>query len=133
MAEGIGLKIKAARKKAGLKQKELASRIGVSESRVSQYESGDQRPRIDTIQKIADGLGITPFDLLGPEWFDIQHGPEKLSDLASGVNALHVVSKAFGEQASDMLSLFSELNEAGKSKALDYVSDLSEQPKYQRK
>lgn len=132
MAEEIGSKIRAARKRAGLKQKDLAKIIGVTESRISQYENGSQRPRVDTIQKIADGLKISPFDLLGPEWFDLQIGPEKVAELAAGANALQVVSKAFGEPASEMLSLFSELNETGQNKALDYISDLSEQPKYQK-
>lgn len=81
MTEDIGSKIRAARKKAGLLQKELAEKIGVSESRISQYENGSQRPRVDTIQKIADGLNISPLNLLGPEWFDLQAGPEKIAGL----------------------------------------------------
>lgn len=81
MSSEIGRKIRQARKKVGLKQWELAKKIGVSESRISQYENGTQNPRVDTLQKIAEGLGITPVDIIGMEWFDMQLGPEKLEEL----------------------------------------------------
>lgn len=73
MNKEIGNRIRTARKEAGLKQKELAEIIGVSESRISQYENGSQRPRVDTIQKIADGLGITPTELLGDSLESIEY------------------------------------------------------------
>lgn len=103
MAEDIGSKIRAARKKAGLKQKELAKKIGVTESRISQYENGSQRPRVDTIQKIAEGLNISPFDLLGPESFDLQAGPEKIAGLRKEVSefqALEQYLKSLGYSVS---------------------------------
>ena len=56
MSNEIGNRIREARVQAGLKQKELAEKIGVSESRVSQYEKGSQNPRIGTLLKIADAL-----------------------------------------------------------------------------
>ena len=59
MSNEIGNRIREARVQAGLKQKELAEKIGVSESRVSQYEKGSQNPRIGTLLKIADALGIS--------------------------------------------------------------------------
>lgn len=93
MNKEIGSKIRIARKQAGLKQKELAEKIGVSESRISQYENGSQRPRIDTIQKIAEGLGITPSDLMGPEWFDLQLGAGNLSELQKGVSMLQALEQ----------------------------------------
>lgn len=131
--EEIKQKIKAARKAAGKTQKELGEILGVSEAMVCQWETGARVPKQETIKKIADGLGITPFDLIGAEWFDIQSGPEKIKEIAEGVAALDMVQKAYGEPASELLAMFSELNETGQEKAYDYVSDLSEQPKYQKK
>lgn len=55
----IGERIKALRKEKGITQKELADRLGVSASMVGQYETGVRKPKYETIQKIANSLGIT--------------------------------------------------------------------------
>ena len=52
----IGLKIKEFRKKRGLTQKQLGSRCGIADSNIRKYESGIQRPKIETLRKIADAL-----------------------------------------------------------------------------
>jgi len=54
----IAERIRAARKAAGLTQKELGERMGVSSVAVTQYESGKRIPKVDTLQRIADALGI---------------------------------------------------------------------------
>lgn len=63
---GIGSKIRYERKKAGLTQAQLAAKIGVSESRISQYERGMENPRVCTLLKIADVIGV-PYYSWGPE------------------------------------------------------------------
>ena len=60
----IGEAIKDARIKAGMTQAELAERLGISPQAVSQYERGKKNPRLSTIQKFADALGIDVSDLL---------------------------------------------------------------------
>ena len=55
--EKIGKSIKAARKAAGLTQKELAQKLGISFQSVAQWENDLRRPKFETIQKIADALG----------------------------------------------------------------------------
>lgn len=69
----IGNLIREARLKSGLKQKELAEKVGVSESRISQYEGGTQNPRIETIEKIAAALDVSPGNLLGFEYWDMKY------------------------------------------------------------
>lgn len=128
----MGQRIQAARKRKGKTQKELAESLGLATGTIQQYELGKRTPKNDTIKAIAAILEMTPFDLVGPEWFDLQLGPEKIDDLREGANALHIVSKSFGEPASEIVAKFSELNETGQQKALDYVSDLADQPKYQK-
>ena len=61
----IGECIKAARKKAGLTQAELGARCGMADSAIRKYESGRQLPKIETAKRIALGLGISIFDLIG--------------------------------------------------------------------
>lgn len=73
MDNKIGLQIREARLKAGLKQKELADRIGVSESRISQYERGSQNPRISTLIKLAEALEIPLKTLCGDQWEQVDY------------------------------------------------------------
>lgn len=82
----IGQNIKIVRSQANLKQRELAEKLGVSEAMICQWETGKRIPKKETIKKIADGLGVSPSDLIGPEWFDLQAGPEKLQELREDVS-----------------------------------------------
>lgn len=64
----LGENIKAARDKANLTQLALAHAIGYTGddagAYVSRVESGQQAPRIDTLQRIADALGVPVCSLL---------------------------------------------------------------------
>ena len=54
----IGLKIKNARSEEHVTQAELALRLGVEPQLISQYERGVKRPKIETLEKIANALGV---------------------------------------------------------------------------
>jgi transcriptional regulator with XRE-family HTH domain len=57
--------IKRFRKDAGLTQKSLAEKTGLSFSMISKLESGEQtNPSLETIRKIANVLSITPGELV---------------------------------------------------------------------
>ena len=73
MSNEIGSRIKETRLKLGLKQKELAEKIGVSESRISQYENGSQNPRINTLIKLSEALGVSLKSLCGDEWEKVDY------------------------------------------------------------
>lgn len=47
----------AARDRAGLTQKELAAKSGLTQSNISNIEKGATRPTIDSLKKIADATG----------------------------------------------------------------------------
>ena len=53
-----GEEIRAARKRKGLTQKQLAEKMGVTETYISQYERGLRQPKPETVKRIADALGI---------------------------------------------------------------------------
>lgn len=59
----VGERIREYRKQAGLTQKELGDRLGVSNVHIGQYERGLRNPKLPQLKKIADALDI-PFDLL---------------------------------------------------------------------
>ena len=72
-AKEIGAGIKNARLTVGITQAELAHRLGVTPQAVSQYERGIKKPKIETIEKIADALGVS--------WLHLSH----LESLAAAV------------------------------------------------
>lgn len=54
----VNISIRQLRDAAGISQRELAERVGVSQPAVARWESGRDVPRLDTLQRIADALGL---------------------------------------------------------------------------
>ncbi len=57
-------RIKRVRKRKKITQKELAKRLGVGQTRVSQIEDPDYRPTIKTYRRVAKALGCEVKDLI---------------------------------------------------------------------
>ncbi len=55
------------RKEYGMTMKELADKIGVSESAISQYENGKREPGYETLIKLAGLFNVSADYLLGIE------------------------------------------------------------------
>lgn len=59
----------AARRKAGLTQEELADRCGLHRTEISLLERGGREPRLGTLVKLAESLGVPPERLcVGISW-----------------------------------------------------------------
>jgi len=71
--EQIGLVIKLRRKKLGLKQRELAGKIGLSRGSLANIEIGRQNLLVHQLYKIASELGLEPIDLLPPMQVRAEH------------------------------------------------------------
>lgn len=71
----IGARIRKYREMSGFSQKELAQKIGVSNSRVSNGEQGINRPDADILADICKALNVSPSELL-----DVRLSPEDLSE-----------------------------------------------------
>lgn len=54
----VGENIKRLRKERGLTQKQLGEMCGIAESNIRKYESDKQNAKIETIEKIAQALGV---------------------------------------------------------------------------
>lgn len=59
------MEIKKLREAAGMRQYELAARMGVKQASVSAWESGKAMPSAENLLKLADVLGCTVDALLG--------------------------------------------------------------------
>lgn len=60
----LGSNLKAARKKLGLTQEEVAERSGVHATEVSRIEAGKRDPQVSTVLKLAKAVEIAPGQLL---------------------------------------------------------------------
>lgn len=63
----IGERIRETRKSRGLTQRELGERLGLSYQSIAQWENDLRKPKFETIQKIADALGVSVSYLSGIE------------------------------------------------------------------
>ncbi len=61
----IGENIKKARLKAGLTQKQLGERIGITAQSVAQWETGRREPKLQSLERIADALHISLASIYG--------------------------------------------------------------------
>lgn len=57
--DGIGERLREERLKAGISQRELARRLGLSASLISQLESGLSKPSVGTLYAIVTELGVS--------------------------------------------------------------------------
>ncbi|MCI6157009.1 helix-turn-helix domain-containing protein [Peptoniphilaceae bacterium SGI.137] len=58
-SEDIFQALMDARIDCGMTQRELADRIGMTQGDISKIEHGNANPSVKTLQRLADGLGMT--------------------------------------------------------------------------
>ncbi len=103
--ERFPVKLKECRKRAGLSQEELASRIGVTQRSLTDYECGRAVPRRRRIERMADILGVTTLYLIN----------DSIEDPSFGENAEKQIRSAeltYGEETSMEMSELIERNTA---------------------
>ena len=61
---GVSENINRLRKQAGMTQAELAEKLDVARSTITQWETGWSSPRMRMVQKLADVFGVTSADML---------------------------------------------------------------------
>lgn len=59
-------KIAYFRERAGLSQRQLAEKAGVSPGAIGQYETKKSKPSIDTLFRLATALNVTVSELFDP-------------------------------------------------------------------
>lgn len=72
----IGARIRKFREDRGYSQKELAELIGVSNSRISNWEQGVNRPDADILVDLCKTLNVSPSELL-----DVHLKDDELNDM----------------------------------------------------
>lgn len=125
----IGKTIRSIRKEKGITQKKLAELSGMAEITIRQYEADKYKPKIEQVEKLANALGVTAVDLMGIEYFD---ATIDTGQIRKEIDALDAIESAYGKDALQLMTDYLSLNEQGKRKASEYLTDLTEQPKYQQ-
>ena len=119
-----GDKIRKYRTEKGLTQKKLGELCGIADSNIRKYESGNQNPKIETLQKIADALDIPVNRLLAGKIISRDELKEKLSEYG----LTHLVPDT--EEERTVLENCKKLNETGKKEAAKRVEELTHLEKY---
>jgi transcriptional regulator with XRE-family HTH domain len=123
--EDIGTRLKEERERVRISQRELARRLGVSASLISQIESGQSKPSVSTLYALVTELGVSldhvfrghadgraedggPGHVPEPEADPVVHpGDRHVIDLASGVRWERLTSHQ--QEAVDFLHVVYEL------------------------
>ena len=118
--------IRKFRLEKGLTQKQLGEKCGINEANIRKYELGNQNPKIETLQKIANALNVSVLDLgvISDEFM------EALKELETeDVKIFISGSTAELEKVIDNLEKF---NNKGQQKVLDYTNDLLKISEYRK-
>lgn len=121
----MGEMIRTLRTLAGLTQKELAEKVGVSTITIQQYERNVRTPRLEIAEKIAK--------ILGDEWYrkDVERNDKELE---LQLEAAYKAQFSFDEE--DMEKIFEAmkmLNADGQRVAVERIQELTEISKYRRR
>ncbi|MGN0181528.1 MAG: helix-turn-helix domain-containing protein [Candidatus Ornithomonoglobus sp.] len=108
--EIIAENMKYYREQNKLTKKAVAEYLGVSASSVTHWEDGSNSIDINKLSKLCE--------LLKCKISDIVTSREQEDD------------SALSEQEQELISIFGFLNPSGKSKVIEYIHDLYENPKY---
>lgn len=155
-----GQRIQRARKKAGLSQRQLGEKLGLSASMIGQWENDLRNPKVETLQRIAKALNTHIFDLTGiGQMLDEFNGiieytveekdgsppsPETLAEIEEFLS--RDPREAYDDFSDDEKSrfweiltkplqarlndAFSKLNDTGQQEAIHRVEELTEIPRY---
>lgn len=99
----------------GLKQVDIIEKTGMNKGALSSYLSGKYKPKQDNIYLLAKALDVSEAWLMG---YDVP------------IERKEYFSLQVGKKEKDLLEKFNSLNEIGQSKAVEYVADLADNPKY---
>lgn len=101
----IGARMKRVRESGGWTQEQLAEAIGVTPHTVSQYERGEQSPRLTTLLRLAATLRVRPGELI-----DV---------------ALPVPTAAAPPEGAEVLGLYRSLSDADRALVTRLVRDVA--------
>lgn len=123
-------KIQQLRKEKGFSQSELAKKAGISEISIRKYESGDRKPKIETLRKIAAAMDVSVSELNPDACFDVSKISKRITDIFVGDIDTLITEQLNNDNELFLLEKYRSLNSTGKEEARKRVAELTEIKKY---
>lgn len=114
MAKRICDSLREARENAFLKQIEVSNATSINNKNISHWENGVASPCLEDAIKLADLYKVTLDELVGRKF-------QNQNRITLSVEEIRLITN------------FRILNGAGKQKAIDYIDDQTENPKFTQK
>lgn len=117
----LGENIKSIRKKKGIKQSELASKLEVTVRTIQNYESGNREPNMETLIKICTALECAPMEIIG--LMDFEKLEAQVEEKTQQIRKKFASSDEFCLYDIEVLlssTILKILGEASHSNALNY-------------
>ena len=98
----------------------MAVLSGISVTSIQYYESGKFTPKIEQVQKIAKAMNIPEMEMLPTYW----DSTIDIDAIQNELQFMDLVRSSYGDEVEKMLTNYFSLNEQGKRKAEEYITDL---------
>lgn len=109
-----------------MRQVDVAEKSGLDKAQISQYKNGKYEPMQDALYKLAKALNVNVAWLMG---HDVPMEVDR-RELEQKERVCNIIEKCYGSKAYELVELFIKLNDTGKAKALEELSDMVQLSKY---
>lgn len=110
-----------------LRQADIIERTGINKGALSSYIAGRYKPKQNNIYLLAKALDVNEAWLMGA---DVPKERVYTNSQEPSLSSSSGASCSLRLDENQLLSYYNKLNHIGMGKAMEYVQDLSEQPKY---
>lgn len=115
--ELIGKRIQEIRTRRGMTQEALAERINISKSSISEWEACKRVPRMETLRKIADALGVDVWEIIG--FNDVDYGEPMFAS---------PTEEAPDPNERELVTIYRDLNDIGQTALIGTARGLAANP-----
>lgn len=130
MSDSFKNRLLYAMQQNNVKAADLSKRTGLSKAQISQYVNGVYEAKQTALYKLAVALNVSEAWLMG---HDVPMGRLLVSKNQEQTTMFEQIQLYFGSEAVEIMQLFVQLNDQGKQRAIESVSDLIEISKYTEK
>ena len=109
--KNIAAKLKREMSKRGVNYAEFAEELGIPRTTMQGYVRGSSNPRADSMEELANRLGISVAELVSEEEYPAHTGNACLDELISMLPTLHPLARPAAIDAVSMLKIAFRLSE----------------------
>lgn len=125
----FGEKVRIIRIKQGFSQSQLGEKMNISQQAVAKYEHLTEQPKLATVRKLANALGVSINDLT-LNWSSCPPN-ETRNDMEDNKLNYKAIDPHDTANIERIMRYFQKLNYAGQEKAIEQLELLTQVPFYQ--